>query len=76
MYLTVTELADYLELPETHVENLVLQGQIRSIHDGNQFLINREQFSSYFDQMKKYRQMIQDYLEEPLPEDPDVNDED
>lgn len=76
MYLTISETAEYLSIEESKVKALVLQGRIRSIHDGEQYLINKVQFTTHFEQIEKYRKMIQDYLNEPIPEDIDVNDED
>ncbi|MBA2176351.1 excisionase family DNA-binding protein [Halobacillus locisalis] len=76
MYLTVKQTAEYLELPEEYIARLVRENQIRFLHDGEQYLINREQFQSHLEQMEKYRAMIQAYLDEPIPEDPDVKDED
>lgn len=76
MYLTIQEAADYLSIEESKVSALVLQGRIRAIHDGEQFLINNEQFSTHFEQVEKYRKMIQDYLNVPIPEDVDIKDED
>lgn len=76
MYLTIPETAEYLSIEESKIKALVLQGRIRSIHDGEQYLINKEQFNTHFDQLEKYRKMIQDYLNEPIPEDIDVKDED
>jgi len=76
VYLTIKETAEYLELPEDYVESLVQYNRIRAIHDGEQFLINKDQFDMYFEQMEKYREQIQEYLNEPIPEDPDVKDED
>ncbi|OZU87699.1 hypothetical protein CIL03_15135 [Virgibacillus indicus] len=76
MYLTISETAEYLSIEESKVKALVLQGRIRSIHDGEQYLINKEQFTTHFEQVEKYRKMIQDYLNEPIPEDIDVKDED
>ncbi|WP_163970986.1 excisionase family DNA-binding protein [Oceanobacillus halotolerans] len=76
MYLTIDEIADYLSMDESRVKALVLQGRIRSIHDGEQFLINKEQFTTHFEQVEKYKQMIQEYWNEPLLEDIDVKDED
>lgn len=58
------------------VTALVMQGRIRAIHDGEQYLINKEQFTTHFEQVEKYKKMIQDYLNEPIPEDIDVKDED
>ncbi|TGB03841.1 excisionase family DNA-binding protein [Halobacillus salinus] len=76
MYLTVRETAEYLELPEEYIEQLIRQNRIRVLHDGEQYLVNKDQFQRYFEQMEKYRAMIQEYLNEPIPEDPDVKDED
>lgn len=76
MYITVPELAEYLSMNEEKVRSLVLQGKIRAIHDGKQFLINKNQFTTHFEQVEAYRMMIQEYLNEPIPEDMDVKDED
>lgn len=76
MYLSIQETAEYLELPAEYIEKLVRMGRIRSIYDGEHYLINQNQFTSHFEQVEKYRQYIQDYLNEPLPEDPDIKDED
>ncbi|MGJ9458316.1 excisionase family DNA-binding protein [Oceanobacillus sp. CF4.6] len=76
MYLSVQETAEYLSMDETKLSALVLQGRIRAIHDGEQYLINKAQFTSHFEQVEKYRLMIEDYLNEPIPEDIDVKDED
>lgn len=76
MYLTIAETAAYLEMEETVVKKLVLQGRIRAVHDGSQYMINKAQFKTHLEQIEKYRQLIQDYLNEPIPEDIDVHDED
>lgn len=76
MYLTIQETADYLSMPETKISAFVLQGRIRAIHDGEQYLINQNQFTTHFEQVEKYRMMIQEYLNEPIPDDIDVKDED
>ncbi|MEN2768192.1 excisionase family DNA-binding protein [Ornithinibacillus xuwenensis] len=76
MYVTIAELAEYLSMNEAKVKSLVLQGRIRAIHDGEQYLVNKEQFTTHFEQVEKYRTLIQEYLSEPIPEDLDVNDED
>lgn len=76
MYLTIPETAEFLSLDEKKIHALVLQGRIRAVHDGEQFLINKEQFNTHLKQVEKYREMIQEYLREPIPEDMDVNDED
>lgn len=76
MYLTIEETAEYLDMDVSVVRTLVLQGRIRSVFDGEIYLINQDQFTTHHEQIEKYREMIQEYLSEPLPEDPDVKDED
>ncbi|MCA1032568.1 excisionase family DNA-binding protein [Bacillus timonensis] len=76
MYLTIKETAEHLSLPEAYIEQLILNKKIRAIHDGEQYIIYKEQFNNHMDQLEKYKKMIADYLSEPLPEDPDVKDED
>lgn len=76
MYLTIKETAEHLSIPESTIRTLIQQKRIRIIDDGEQFLINQDQFTTYFDQLEKYKQMIQEYLDEPIPEDIDVKDED
>ncbi|PAV28072.1 hypothetical protein CIL05_18360 [Virgibacillus profundi] len=76
MYLTIQETAEYLSIEAYKIKALVLQGRIRSIHDGEQYLINKAQFTTHFEQVEKYQRMIQEYLNEPIPEDIDVKDED
>ncbi|WP_188455146.1 excisionase family DNA-binding protein [Virgibacillus oceani] len=76
MYLTIKETAEYLSIDESKIRAFVLQNRIRSVYDGKQYLINKEQFTTHFDQIEKYRKMIEEYLSEPIPEDIDVKDED
>ena len=76
MYLTIKAAADLLSMPETYVESLILQKRIRAIHDGEQYLINKEQFNTHFEQLEKYKQLIEEINNEPIPEDIDVKDED
>lgn len=76
LYVTIPELAEYLSMHEAKVKSLVLQGKIRAIHDGEQFLVNKTQFTTHLEQVEKYRLMIQEYLNTPIPEDIDVKDED
>ncbi|WP_307329751.1 excisionase family DNA-binding protein [Evansella vedderi] len=76
MYLTIKETAEFLEVSEEYIETLIHQRKIRAVHNGEQFLINKEQFNTHVDQMEKYRELVQEILNEPIPEDPDVKDED
>jgi excisionase family DNA binding protein len=76
MYLTVKETAEYLSLPESQVESLILQNRIRTVHDGEQYLIYKDQFNLYFEQLETYKKLMEEYQSEPIPEDIDVKDED
>ena len=76
MYLTVKETAAYLSMPEPQIESLILQNKIRTVHDGEQYLIYKDQFKSHFEQLEKYKKMMEEYYSEPIPDDIDVKDED
>ncbi len=76
MYLTVKETAEYLSLQEAQIESLILQNKIRTVHDGEQYLIYKDQFKSHFEQLEKYKKMVEEYINEPIPDDIDVKDED
>ncbi|HEY4565909.1 MAG TPA: excisionase family DNA-binding protein [Savagea sp.] len=76
MYLTIEETAEYLNMPISQVTRYVLNGNIRSVHDGNEFLINSAQFELYFKQLEQMKQMMNEYWSEPLPPDRDIKDED
>lgn len=76
MYLTVKETAEYLSLPETYIESLIQQKKIRTVYDGDQYLIFKDQFNTHLEQMEKYKKLLAEYNSEPIPEDVDVKDED
>jgi excisionase family DNA binding protein len=76
LYLTLKETAEYISLPESHIKNLIYQKQIRAFHDGEQYLINKEQFNTHLEQMEKFKKLVEEQLNEPLPEDWDAKDED
>jgi excisionase family DNA binding protein len=77
VYLTLKETAEYLSVSVTTVENLILQGKIRVIHDADgTILVNKEQFKTHFEQLEKYKRLIQEIANEPIPEDKDIKDED
>lgn len=76
MYLTIKETAEYLALSEETIKKLIAQKKIRALFDGEQYLINKEQFNTYLKQMEKYKEMVEEYLSEPIPEDRDIKDED
>jgi excisionase family DNA binding protein len=76
MYITIKETAEYLSFPESYVEALVKEKKIRAVHDGEQYLINKEQFTTHIEQMEKYKALLEELRNEPLPADIDVKDED
>ncbi|HDR7793242.1 hypothetical protein CN907_01730 [Bacillus anthracis] len=76
LYITVEEAAEYLNLPKSYIEELVQQKKVRALFDGEQYLLNKEQFNTHLEQMEKYKQLVEEILNEPIPEDMDVKDED
>lgn len=76
MYLTVKETAEYLSMEEESINKLIQTKKIRAIFDGEQYLINKEQFSTHLKQVEKYKELVEEILNEPIPEDIDVKDED
>ncbi|WP_370646713.1 excisionase family DNA-binding protein [Brevibacillus sp. AF8] len=75
-YLTVEETAAYLELPETFIMEKIKQGRIRAVHDGNEYIINKEQFNHHLEEIRKLREFEDVARHEPIPESYDVKDED
>lgn len=76
MYLSIKDTAEFLSLPEDYIESLIRQKRIRAVHDGEQFLINKEQFNKHLEQMEKMKLLLEEWSKEPIPEDLDVKDED
>ena len=76
MYLSIEETAEYLQLPAAFIESLIQHGKIRALHDGENYLINKEQFNNHLEQMEKYKRELAEWQAEPLPEDIDIKDED
>lgn len=76
MYRTIEETAAYLQMPEEQVRRYVLEKRIKAVHDGDQFLINDEQFNRHFEQLEKVKALIDEWRNTPIPEDPDIKDED
>jgi excisionase family DNA binding protein len=76
MYLTVEETAEYLSLPEETILSLVRIKRIRALFDGEQYMIYRDQFNDHMEKVEKYKKLVEEYYNEPIPEDMDVKDED
>ncbi|MEH7386233.1 excisionase family DNA-binding protein [Bacillus sp. JJ1521] len=76
MYITVKETAEYLSIPEELVQKLIQEKKVRALFDGDQYLLNKEQFNATVEQLEKYKKLYEEWLNEPIPEDIDVKDED
>ena len=76
MYMTVSETAAYLSMPEEQINRYVLEGRIRAVHDGEQYLINTSQFEAHFQQLEQAKQELEEWRNTPIPNDIDIKDED
>ncbi|MFT4415903.1 excisionase family DNA-binding protein [Fredinandcohnia humi] len=76
MYMTVKETAEYLSISEAQVKKLIQEKRIRALFDGEQYLLNKEQFTTHLEQLEKYKKLYEEWQNEPIPEDIDVKDED
>ncbi|MFZ3589671.1 excisionase family DNA-binding protein [Bacillus sp. DJP31] len=76
MYLTIKEASEYLSLSESALERLIQERKVRAIHDGEQYMVYKDQFNSHIEQMEKYKKLVEEVLNEPIPEDIDIKDED
>ncbi|WP_442597835.1 excisionase family DNA-binding protein [Neobacillus sp. D3-1R] len=76
MYLTIKEAAEYLSMSEQAMEKLIQQKKVRALFDGEQYLVYKEQFNTHLKQLEKYKFLVEEVLNEPIPEDIDVKDED
>ncbi|AMX00769.1 excisionase [Rummeliibacillus stabekisii] len=76
MYKSVADTAQDLSMPEHQVMRYVLEGRIRAVHDGQQFLVNSDQFVRYFEQLERIKEEIEIWKNTPIPEDIDIKDED
>ncbi|MDE4085620.1 helix-turn-helix domain-containing protein [Planococcus maritimus] len=76
MYMTVPETAVFLSMPEEQVNRYVLEGRIRAVHDGEQYLINTSQFESHFQQLEIAKLELEEWRATPIPDDIEIKDED
>ena len=76
MYQTIEGIAEYLEVDITYVLYLIREKQISTITVDDEVLINRSQFDFFIKQRQKMIEEYQKYLDEPIPEDIDIKDED
>lgn len=77
MYLTIEETAEHLSISVSNVEKLIIQRKIRVLDDSEgTVLVYKEQFKTHLEQLEKYKNLIKELENEPIPEDLDVKDED
>lgn len=76
MYKTVAETSKDISMPEEQVLRYIYEGRIKAVHDGEQFLINSDQFETYREQLKLLKEEMDLWQNTPIPEDMDVKDED
>ena len=76
MYQTIEGIAEYLEVDISYVLYLIREKQISTITVDDEVLINRSQFDFFIKQRQKMIEEYQKYLDEPIPEDIDIKDED
>ncbi|WP_204415130.1 excisionase family DNA-binding protein [Bacillus tianshenii] len=76
LYLSIKETAEYLSCSTAYVESLIQQKKIRAMFDGENYLINKDQFDTHLKQLEKYKELVEELRNEPVPEDIDIKDED
>ncbi|MEG0381525.1 MAG: DNA-binding protein [Kurthia sp.] len=76
MYKTIEETALDINMPQSQVMRYVMEGRIHSVYDGEQLLINSQQFDRYFEQLEQLKHEIEIWKNTPIPEDIDIKDED
>ncbi len=76
MYRTIEGIAEYLEVDIAYVLYLIREKQITTITVDDEVLINQSQFDFFIKQRQKMIEEYQKYLDEPIPEDIDIKDED
>lgn len=76
MYLTIEQTAEYLHLSIDDIHRLIRERQIRYVVVDEELLIYREQFALFLRAREDYWRKVAEELAQPLPEDPDIKDED
>lgn len=76
MYKTIEEIAKDISMSKEQVLRYIYEGKIKAVHDGKEYLVNSQQFDLYLEQLEKIKEEIEIWRNTPIPEDPDVKDED
>lgn len=76
MYVPVKEIAEYLHLTPDYVFQQIKVGNIRAVHDGKQFMVNKEQFVKTLEKIENELLLWREEQLQAVPPDIDVKDED
>ncbi|MGY3725646.1 hypothetical protein SAMN05421767_10659 [Granulicatella balaenopterae] len=76
MYLSIEDTAAYLEVDPRLIERFMREHQITWLVVDDEVLINTNQFEFFIKERQKALEEYQRYLDEPIPEDIDIKDED
>lgn len=76
MYMTVPETAAFLSMPQEQVNRYILEGRIKAVHDGEQYMVNTSQFETHFQQLEQAKAELAEWKATPIPDDVDIKDED
>lgn len=76
MYISLSELAEYLDLPLAYIKGQVAAGNIKALHNGEEYVVSKKQFEWYKEQIDLKRKAMEQEMNEPIPEDWDAKDED
>lgn len=76
MYYTVQQTAENLEIDLGYLMHLIQTKQVKTLEVDGELLLNSAQFDFFLKQRERLLEEYQKYLDEPIPEDIDIKDED
>ncbi|MDQ0207896.1 excisionase family DNA-binding protein [Alkalicoccobacillus murimartini] len=76
MYISIEELASYLNLPVEYIKQQLALGNIKAFQNGEEYVFNKNDFSWHKEQLELKRKIAEAEMNEPIPEDWDAKDED
>lgn len=76
MYVSIKEIAEYLHLSPDYILQQIQLGNIKAIHDGRSFFVNKQQFIESKENIEKEILRWKELQLEEIPEDIDVKAED
>ncbi|MCK0472623.1 excisionase family DNA-binding protein [Halalkalibacter sp. APA_J-10(15)] len=75
MFVTLKELAKYLDLPVAYLEQQIQEGNVKALFDGENWLVNQDYFERHKEQLEQLKKQLLTELES-LTDDWDAKDED